>query len=368
MLLDHTFTIGTAHNRNQGANLFFPVITDTGLISNGYAYMNEQPAREQQTTTTGILLLNLGGPETQEDVEPFLYNLFSDRRIIRLGPFFLQKFIARRIACKRAPQSRANYAQIGGGSPILAITNKQAQALNRTLADHGDYIVLPCMRYWPPFADESIDQLLAAGVTRLIALPLYPHYSIATTGSSLIDLENAIGRRTNPPSLTIIKSWPIQPGYIKALCRRITEGMARSADKQTELVYSAHSLPQQFIDDGDPYVDELKQTITAIEAQTGIRGRLCYQSRSGPVKWLEPSTPDMLRLLAGRGVQKILMVPLSFVSDHVETLYEIDILYRRMAGDLGMQLESTPGLNDDPLFIQGLADLILQHEKKEKLQ
>ncbi len=324
--------------------------------------MNKQQTANERVTT-GILLLNLGGPETLEDVEPFLYNLFSDRRIIRLGPFFLQKFIARRIARKRAVQSRANYAKIGGGSPILAITDKQAKALAKTLADRGDYTVLPCMRYWPPFADESIDRLLAAGVTRLIALPLYPHYSIATTGSSLIDLENAISKRTNPPSLTIIKSWPTQPGYIEALCRRISEGMARSADKQTELVYSAHSLPQQFIDDGDPYIDELKQTITAIEAQTGIRGRLCYQSRSGPVKWLEPSTPDMLRTLAGQGCKSILMVPLSFVSDHVETLYEIDILYKQMANDLDMRLQSTPGLNDDPLFLQGLADLIRQQDK-----
>ncbi len=334
---------------------------------NRHAAMNKQPAREQQTISTGILLLNLGGPETLKDVEPFLYNLFSDRQIIRLGPFFLQKFIARRIASKRAPQSRANYAKIGGGSPILAITKKQAQALTRALADHGDYMVLPCMRYWPPFADECIDRLLAAGVSRLIALPLYPHYSVATTGSSLVDLENVLARITNPPSLAIIRSWPTQPGYIKALCKRITEGMARSAE-QTELVYSAHSLPRQFIDDGDPYVDELKQTITAIEAKTGIQGHLCFQSRSGPVRWLEPSTPDMLRTLAGKGCKSILMVPLSFVSDHVETLYEIDILYRRMARDLGMELRSTPGLNDDPLFIQGLADLILKQEKQAATQ
>ncbi len=343
----------------------FSLLPPTSPHLNRHAAMNKQPARKQQTTTTGILLLNLGGPETLKDVEPFLYNLFSDRQIIRLGPFFLQKFIARRIARKRAPQSRANYAKIGGGSPILAITKKQAQALTRALADYGDYMVLPCMRYWPPFAGECIDRLLAAGVSRLIALPLYPHYSAATTGSSLVDLEKAIAQKATPPSLTIIKSWPTQPGYIEALCKRITEGMARSADKQTELVYSAHSLPRQFIDNGDPYVDELKQTISAIEAKTGIRGHLCFQSRSGPVRWLEPSTPDMLRLLAGRGVRKILMVPLSFVSDHVETLYEIDILYRRMARDLGMELRSTPGLNDDPLFIQGLADLILEHEKEQ---
>ena len=319
---------------------------------------------KKEQTTTGVLLLNLGGPEKAADVEPFLYNLFSDRRIIRLGPFFLQKFIARRIARQRAPISRANYEKIGGGSPILAITIKQAAALEKLLNLSGSkrYKVVPCMRYWPPFAAECIAGLMAAGITRLIALPLYPHYSAATTGSSLIDLDNALKKIKNPPLLTTIRSWPVQPGYITALSRRITNGMARLHNEPVELVYSAHSLPKQYIDDGDPYVDESKQTIATLENQTGIRGHLCYQSRSGPVKWLQPSTPDMLQKLADQGCKSILMVPISFVSDHVETLYEVDILYQGMARDLGMRLESTPGLNDDPLFIEGLKELIVQQK------
>jgi ferrochelatase len=311
-------------------------------------------------STTGILLLNLGGPEKPADVEPFLYNLFSDRRIIRLGPFFLQKFIARRIARRRAPTSRANYEKIGGGSPILAITRQQAEALEKSLINEGSYIASPCMRYWHPFAEEVVSEMLAAGVTRLVALPLYPHYSVATTGSSLADLHKVLQKMNCPLPLSTIRSWPTQPEYIRCLVKRIKKGLAQFNDGPVELVYSAHSLPKKFFDEGDPYVDEIQQCIAAVEQQTGTRGRLCYQSRSGPVEWLKPSTPDMLQKLAGNGCRNILMVPVSFVSDHVETLYEIDILYRRMAGDLGMRLESTPGLNTEPLFIECLKNLVLQ--------
>lgn len=319
--------------------------------------MNEQ-------SVTGILFLNLGGPEKQDDVEPFLYNLFSDRSIIRLGPFFMQKFIARKIAQKRAPSSRANYDKIGGGSPILEITNKQARALETTLNTEGRFLVRPCMRYWRPFASEALAEMIQAGADRLIALPLYPHYSIATTGSSLANLETALKKTKSSMTLHVIQSWPSQPEYIECLCKRIREGIARFAGEEVELVYSAHSLPKKFIDEGDPYVREIQQTIAAIEQRTGIKGKLCYQSRSGPVEWLAPSTPDMLKTLADKGCRNILMVPISFVSDHIETLYEIDMLYRDMARDLGMRLESTPGLNDDPLFIEGLKKLVLQQVGK----
>lgn len=315
--------------------------------------MNEQ-------STTGVLLLNLGGPEKQDDVEPFLYNLFSDRSIIRLGPFFMQKFIARKIARRRAPTSRANYEKIGGGSPILKITGNQAKALEEFLQQDGNFIVRPCMRYWEPYAGEVLAEMQAAGVDRLVALPLYPHYSIATTGSSVADLRKVLQKTGSPMRLDEIRSWPTQPEYIRCLVKRIEDGIAQFNGEEVELVYSAHSLPKKFIDEGDTYVDEIQQSIAAVETQTAIKGSLCYQSRSGPVEWLEPSTPDMLKNLAAKGCRNILMVPISFVSDHVETLYEIDMLYREMASDLGMRLESTPGLNDDPLFIEGLRNLVLQ--------
>lgn len=308
---------------------------------------------------TGVLLLNLGGPEKIEDVEPFLYNLFSDRQIIRLGPSFLQKPIARMIARRRAPKSSINYEKIGGSSPIRRITELQAKAIENSLADKGNFMVRSCMRYWHPYADEAVRELVNGGVSEVIALPLYPHYSIATTGSSITDLHQTLRKY---PSLSVkeIRSWPDQPAYIKCLAQRILEGISLFDSEQVEVVYSAHSLPKKFIAEGDPYVDETMMTIQAVEQITGRKGRLCFQSRSGPVEWQGPSTPDMLAELAEEGCKKILMVPISFVSDHVETLYEIDMLYKDMAKEMGMRLESTRALNDDPEFIEGLATLVLE--------
>ena len=308
---------------------------------------------------TGILLLNLGGPEKPEDVEPFLYNLFSDRQIIRLGPAFLQKPIARLIARRRAPQSSANYNKIGGGSPIRLITAQQAHALERLLSDRGNFMVRSCMRYWHPFATEAVRDMVNGGARQIVALPLYPHYSVATTGSSMTDLQKTLLQH---PSLSIreIRSWPDQSSYIKCLAKRINEGLTLFNGEKVQIVYSAHSLPKKFIAEGDPYVDEIMITIRAVEQMTRQKGRLCFQSRSGPVEWLEPSTPDMLNQLAKEECKNILMVPISFVSDHVETLYEIDMLYRDMARELGIRLESTRGLNDDPEFIEALASLVLE--------
>ncbi|MCI5136873.1 MAG: ferrochelatase [Candidatus Electrothrix sp. AR1] len=312
----------------------------------------------------GILLLNMGGPEKQKDVRPFLYNLFSDRQIIRLGPALLQKPIAAMIARRRAPVSMENYQKIGGGSPLTRITAEQAQALEKrleqSLAGEGNCIVRSCMRYWPPFADTVLQEMVGAGVTELIALPLYPHYCRATTGSSLSDLRQQNAKLGLNFPIREIRSWPAEPEYIDALAARIQEGLslfAESEQAEVQLVYSAHSLPKKFIDQGDPYVEELKTTITAVEKQVGRQGKLCFQSRSGPVEWLEPSTPDMLKQLAEEGCTDILMVPIAFVSDHIETLYEIDMLYRDQATELGMRLESTRGLNDDPQFIKALRTL-----------
>ncbi|MBM9535967.1 ferrochelatase [Desulfobulbus alkaliphilus] len=306
----------------------------------------------------GVLLLNLGGPRQLEDVKPFLFNLFSDRQIIRLGPAFLQKTLARIIAHRRAPKSREYYRRIGGGSPILEKTREQAQALEDILGQEGDFLVRPCMRYWHPFAREALTEMAAAGVDELIALPLYPQYSLATTGSSLQDLYQTQARYGPDVPLREIRSWPAEPNYIACLAARIKEGLHRFGDQPVQLLYSAHSLPVRFIEEGDPYVTDLEKTIKALEEQTGLKGELCYQSRSGPVQWIGPSTPELLARSAAAGTSNVLVVPLSFVSDHVETLYEIDIEYRQMAADLGMRLECTRGLNDDPLFIDALRNLV----------
>ncbi|WP_446011224.1 ferrochelatase [Candidatus Electrothrix sp.] len=312
---------------------------------------------------TGVLLLNMGGPEKQEDVRHFLYNLFSDREIIRLGPALLQKPIAAMIAYRRAPVSMRNYQKIGGGSPLTRITAEQAQALEQSLAGDGDFIVRFCMRYWPPFADTVLQEMIDAGVTDLIALPLYPHYCRATSGSSFFDLKQQHAKIGCKIPIQEIRSWPAEPEYTQALATRIRDDLALFTEEEQEtvqLVYSAHSLPKSFIDQGDPYVEELQQTIAVVEGQLDRQGKLCFQSRSGPVEWLEPSTPDMLNQLAQDGCKNILMVPISFVSDHIETLYEIDMLYKDQAAELGMRLESTKGLNDDPFFIQALRTLVLR--------
>jgi ferrochelatase len=323
------------------------------------------------TQKIGVLLLNMGGPEKQEDVRPFLYNLFSDRQIIRLGPALLQKPLAALIARRRAPASRENYQKIGGGSPLTRITAEQARALELRLADDGRFIVRSCMRYWPPFADAALQEMVDAGVSELIALPLYPHYCRATTGSSFADLRRQKTKLGLNLPIREIRSWPAEPEYINALAARIQEGLALFADDEREtvqLVYSAHSLPKKFIEQGDPYVEELKRTIAAIEKKLGRKGKLCFQSRSGPVEWLEPSTPDMLEQLAGQGCKNILMAPVAFVSDHIETLYEIDMLYRDRAAELGMRLESSRGLNDDPQFIKALRALVLRAMNSEGQQ
>lgn len=307
----------------------------------------------------GVMLLNLGGPETLAEVEPFLINLFSDREIIRLSPFpFLQKFIARRIAAKRAPKSREAYGLIGGGSPLTRITGEQGRALEEALTADNRFVVRMAMRYWQPGAEAALAKFSQAGIRRIVALTLYPHYSRATTGSSLAALHRAVAASGQGFELAEIREWPEQPEYVACLAQSIREGMAGFGGEPVQLVYSAHSLPVSFIREGDPYLDQIKRTIAAVEKSTGIAGRLCFQSRSGPVEWLAPSTPEMLEQLAGEGVKNVLAVPISFVSDHVETLYELDIQYRELAGSLGLRLERTASLNTNPEFIRGLRVLV----------
>lgn len=311
------------------------------------------------TEATGVILLNMGGPEKPADVRPFLYNLFSDREIIRLGPFFMQKPLAWLIARKRAPKSIETYKKIGGGSPLTTITIDQAHALEKALRPHGEFTVVCAMRYWKPDTDSALQQLADRGLRNIIALSLYPHFSCATTGSSIQELKRAISRSKHVFSLSVIESWPTQPNYIKTVADNIIDSVKKFSPDKPEVVYSAHSLPVSFIEEGDPYVDNIKASIQHIEKITCLPGKLCFQSRSGPVEWLSPSTPDMLKSLAENGCKNILMVPISFVSDHVETLYEIDMLYRKQAEDLGIRLRSTKSLNCNPRFITGLKELIL---------
>lgn len=306
-----------------------------------------------------VILLNMGGPAKLEDVRPFLFNIFSDREIIRLGPPFLQKPIAWYIARKRAPKSMDIYRQIGGGSPITTITRQQQDALEKALKNDGDFMVTTAMRYWKPTSASAVELVRSKQATKVVALSLYPHFSCATSGSSIKELKQHL-TGLDSRQLIEIASWPTQPDYVNCLATKIKHGLEHFETEDVELLYSAHSLPVSFIEEGDPYVEHLNQTITAVEKITGKIGRLCYQSRSGPVEWLSPSTPEMIETVAGEGGKNILMVPISFVSDHVETLYEINIQYKELAASHNISLQASESLNTDPQFIEGLRQLVLQ--------
>ena len=314
---------------------------------------------------TGIVFLNMGGPDSLATVRPFLYNLFSDREIIRLGPGFLQPLIAWAISRRRAPKSRAAYAKIGGKSPLATITGTQAKAVEQLLNHklQEKVFCLAGMRYWNPRAPDVLHDMKDRGISKVLGLSLYPHYSRATSGSSIGEFERCaerLGLETH-----VIDSFPDHPGYVEALADVVQEGLSMVKDKEEfALVYSAHSLPKSMVEEGDPYVDHLYRTVKALEELIRIKGHLCYQSRSGPVEWLEPGTDILLNELAEKGFHSILVLPISFVSDHVETLYEIDMLYSEMMAKKGVRLIRTPSLNDRPLFINALSNLVEQGLKK----
>jgi ferrochelatase len=307
---------------------------------------------------TGVILLNLGGPDSPEAIRPFLYNLFSDREIIKLGLPFMQKPLACLISRLRAGKTRKTYGLIGGGSPILEITNAQASALEEALKRHGDFGVYVAMRYWHPFTEDAVVRADRDGVKRLIALSLYPQYSRATTGSSEARLWEIV--RNYDMQYETVSEWYDHPLYIEAMVGAIKKELR----DETHVLFSAHSLPVSFIEGGDPYVDQIMGTIGAITEKIDIKWSLGYQSRSGPVKWLEPSTDEALKRLAAEGVTDVLIVPISFVSDHVETLYEIDILYREFGEGLGLSVRRSESLNTNPIFIDALKDIVLNKSKE----
>jgi len=308
---------------------------------------------------TAVLLLQMGGPDSLESVEPFLYNLFSDREIIKIGPAFLQPFIARMIVKRRAPKSAANYRQIGGKSPLRELTEQQATALEAALGE--SYRCFVAMRYWHPFAPEAVAAIERQGIRKIVAVSLYPHYSRATSGSSFNDLERSLKKSAISFELRTVRHFFDHPLYIKALVEKIEQTLAKFPERsKVQLFFSAHSLPQSFIAEGDPYLEHIQTTVRLVMEQlSDVSHHLAFQSRAGPVKWLEPSTGDKLKELAAAGHTDVLVVPLSFVSDHIETLHEIDIEYREVAEHLGItNFRRMESLNNSPLFIQCLAELV----------
>jgi len=313
-----------------------------------------------------IVLLNLGGPDSLNSVKPFLYNLFCDKDIIPLGPGLIQKLLAWLISIIRAPKTRKTYELIGGKSPILDITLKQASLLKQALTKAAvEAEVFVAMRYWHPFIEETLRNVKERGYNKVLALPLYPQFSKATTGSSLSEFYKWC-KKLNL-RCKHVQHWFDNPLYIKALSEIIKATLKSMHPEGTCLLFSAHGLPEKFIQEGDPYKKQVEKTVEMVleeikkEIPLPEMVQIAYQSRVGPTKWIEPYTDEVIRKCALRDFKRIVIVPISFVSDHVETLYEIDILYAELSRNCGIELYRTDTLNTNPLFIEALKDIVLSY-------
>jgi protoporphyrin/coproporphyrin ferrochelatase len=323
----------------------------------------------------GVLLLNLGGPEQLEDVRPFLYNLFSDPEILRLPIKNLQNAFAWFISTMRASQSQENYRRIGGGSPLRRITEAQAQALQKNLKARGqDAQVYIGMRYWHPFTDEAIAKIKRDGIEELIILPLYPQFSISTSGSSFRLLE-ALWK--DDPELrkikySVIPSWYDHPGYVESMSTLLREELDQFIDPDDVTVFfSAHGVPKSYVEEaGDPYQKEIEASTQLImqKLQRPNPSILAYQSRVGPKEWLQPYTDEVIVDIAQKGVKRMVVVPISFISEHIETLQEIDMEYRELALEAGIEeFRRVPAPNIEPTFINALSSLVLSALEKPAL-
>jgi ferrochelatase len=323
----------------------------------------------------GIVLFQLGGPDSLEAVEPFLLNLFLDPDIIPLGPFgLLRRPIARLISSRRSIPVAGRYAQIGRRSPIGTLTERQRVRLVEAVAPYIDAVAVTAMRYWHPFTAEAVDTLRKAGpLDEMVLLPLYPHYSYATTLSSLKEWRRVADQTKwaqaagGPPERTI-NNFHDHPLYIQALVQRIGSVLRQFPDSsRIHLVFSAHGLPMSLVEKGDPYPKQIEETVRLI-CELGAKQYagwprthlLCYQSRVGPAKWLQPPLTGTIERLGHEGVKEMLVVPISFVTEHIETLHEINIEAREEATKLGIEMfRMMPAVGDSPLFIAALKDLVL---------
>lgn len=310
---------------------------------------------------TAVLLLNMGGPDSLDAIRPFLKNLFLDPAIIN-APTALRRPLASFLAARRARKVRSRYELIGGKSPIGELTAQQARALGRKLG-HTFGPVLPAFAYWHPFIRESVIKADSEGAQKLVALSLYPQFCSATTGACLRDLSQVLPGKFFESNLTVVDSWAGRPAYLEALAGTVFEALERIPVGRRDdavILFSAHGVPVRLIRKGDPYLEETRTTVEGIARRLGNRPyELAFQSRLGPVRWLKPSLPEILKALAARGAPPVVIVPVSFVSDHIETLYELDIQHRLMAEELGFTIyERAPALNVRPDFIEALAQLV----------
>jgi ferrochelatase len=313
----------------------------------------------------GVLLFNLGGPESLPEVKPFLYRLFSDPEIIHVKWAPLRKAIAYTIATLRRKTSEGYYRQIGGGSPLRRLTVEQAAALAQEFKKRGKTVqTFVGMCTWNPFLDQAIAQIEKSDVDTVVILPLFPHYSVTTTGSGFSALHQLIDNRPTFKNRDVrwVRSWSDQPTYIQSFVQAIQRELAKfSSPDKVHLLFSAHSIPESYVRNGDPYLDQTKASVELIMDQLGRRNpyQLSFQSKIGPVKWLEPFTNDVIVKLGKEGIDDVLVVPISFVSEHIETLYELDILYKKVAAEAGVEnFRRVPALNSDATFIRALAEIV----------
>jgi protoporphyrin/coproporphyrin ferrochelatase len=316
--------------------------------------------KDSQGRRIAVVLLNLGGPDGPSSVKPFLFNLFNDPAIIGL-PGLLRTAIARLISSRRETSAQANYAYMGGGSPLLPGTKDQARALEAALSDRlsADTIhTFIAMRYWHPMTHEVAAEVEAWAPDEIVLLPLYPQFSTTTTASSL-----KIWRETyrGPGTSRTICCYPQSTGWVEAQANLIREGLAAAGDHPVRVLFSAHGIPESLVTKkGDPYAEQVESGCRAIAEALGLGDwSLCYQSRVGPMKWLGPSTPEALEQAAKDGVG-VVLVPIAFVSEHIETLVELDIEYAELAHEAGITpYIRVPTVSVAPDFIQGLAEGVI---------
>ena len=311
-------------------------------------------------TKTAVVIYNLGGPDSPEAVRPFLKNLFSDPMILRV-PAPVRWFLSWFIAWRRAPVARGIYAQIGGRSPILPETEKQAAALQAALGNN--YKVFVAMRYWHPFADEVARDVSAWGPDRVILLPLYPQFSTTTTESFKMAWTPAAAAAGLDVPTADICCWPEADGFIDAVTRATDAAIAKlPAETPYRILFSAHGLPKKIVAAGDPYASHVERTAAAVRprlARPEADYIVCYQSRVGPMEWLQPYTEDEIKR-AGADGKALVVVPVAFISEHSETLVELDIEYAELAEEAGVQhFVRAPTVNADAAFIATLAEIVM---------
>jgi ferrochelatase len=319
----------------------------------------------------GIVLFQLGGPDSLHAVEPFLLNLFLDPDIIPMGPLgFLRRPLAKLISARRSIPVAGKYAQIGRRSPIGLLTERQRLRLVDAVSPYIDAVAVTAMRYWHPLTHEAAGALRSAGpLDEIVLLPLYPHFSYATTLSSLKEWRRVVATTNGGSKERTVGQFYNHPLYIQAVTQRIGSVLRQFPDSsRIHLLFSAHGLPASLVAKGDPYPKQIEATVQLV-CQAGAQNYpgwpkthlLCYQSRVGPAKWLEPPLTGTIERLAHEGVKEMLVVPISFVTEHIETLHEINIEARADAKRLGVErFRMMPAVGDSPLFIAALKDLVLQ--------